>query len=149
MVRRASRWQPLAVDLPKLSTVFEARPCFSWEAPSLWQRPSALRRDSSDVSLWSGAHPWVGQDFVILKFSLSSSVSILPGVTSTSWCESIPWPLFFFHSFTLSTLHIPDKSFPLVTPNQHLILREAKIIYQITHKVTFPWISKPINAYSY
>ena len=45
---------------------------------------------------------------------------------------------FFFHSFTLSTLHIPDKSFPLVTPNQHLILREAKIIYQITHKVTFP-----------
>ena len=95
MVRRASRWEALAVDLSKLSTVFEARPCFSWEAPSLWQRPSALWRDSSNVNLWSGAHPWVGQDCVILKSSLSNSVSVLPGVTS-SWCERVPWPLIFF-----------------------------------------------------
>ena len=151
MVRRAIRWELLAVDLSKLSTVFEPKPCFSWEAPSLLQGPSALWRDSTNVNLWSGAHPWVGQDFVILTSSLSNSVSTLPGITSTSWCESIPWPFFFFFAllpYQLS-MSLINKSFPLVSPNQHMILTEAKMIYYITHKVTFPWISKPINVYNY
>lgn len=112
-----------------------------------------MRDSSSGQSLiWGSALSWPG---LCHPKALTAQFFLCP-----AWCQIniMVWKCsmtiyFFLHSFTFHRHYQPstsliNKSF-FVTPNQHLILRETKMTYQLTHKFTPPWISKPINIYIY